>query len=284
MLNVVQGLGHEAGAALVSHPGVARISFTGSVETAQSIARAAAENLTPLSLELGGKSPFIVFADADLDPAVENAVGQYDNAGQVCLAGTRLLVERSIFDEFQRRFLERARTLRVGGPMRRRPRDRPADHPSTCCASPGSWSGPVARARSRSSAAGASPRLNGCYYEPTLFVEPPAESEILREEVFGPVLTLQAFDTEDEAVRMANDTEYGLAATIFTGSRSAPTGSRPASSPARSGSTASTSATCGCRSAGRGKSGIGREGGRHSFDFYCDLKTVVERARDAPVS
>jgi acyl-CoA reductase-like NAD-dependent aldehyde dehydrogenase len=119
--------------------------------------------------------------------------------------------------------------------------------------------------------------LNGCYYEPTLFVEPPAESEILREEVFGPVLTLQAFEDEDDAVRMANDTEYGLAATIFTGSQ--------ARADRVSARVVAGTVWVNCfyvrdlrvPFGGARKSGIGREGGRHSFDFYCDLKTVVER-------
>src|SRR5262249_765654 len=162
-------LGHEAGAALVSHPGVARISFTGSVETAQSIARAAADNLTPLSLELGGKSPFLVFADADLELALDHAVGQYDNAGQVCLAGTRLLVERSIFDEFHERFLARARTLTIGSPL-------DDDHDIGPLITPDHLrrvGGFVERARregARLDIGGRRvARLNGCYYEPTLF-------------------------------------------------------------------------------------------------------------------
>jgi len=116
VLNVVQGFGAEAGAALVAHPEVARISFTGSVPTARAVAAAAAANLVPVSFELGGKSPLLVFADADLDLAVATAVEQYDNAGQVCLAGTRLLVESSIVDEFLSRFLSAAAALRQGDP------------------------------------------------------------------------------------------------------------------------------------------------------------------------
>ena len=108
VFNVVQGIGEEAGAALVAHPDVDRISFTGSVETGRLVAAAAGRNLTPVSLELGGKSPFLVFADADLEAAVAQAVTQYDNAGQVCLAGTRLLVERGVYDVFLDRVLERA--------------------------------------------------------------------------------------------------------------------------------------------------------------------------------
>ena len=114
--NVLQGIGEEAGAALTAHPGVDRIAFTGSVPTGKLVAQAAAANLTPASLELGGKSPFVAFADADLDAVVKQAVNQFDNAGQVCLAGTRLLVEASIHDEFLERFTEAAAAIVQGDP------------------------------------------------------------------------------------------------------------------------------------------------------------------------
>src|SRR5262249_29220691 len=116
VFNVVQGFGAEAGGALVAHPDVRRISFTGSVPTAKRIAAAAAAHLVPLSLELGGKSPLLVFADADLELAVDLAVEQYDNAGQVCLAATRLLVDASIADEFTSRLVARIEALRQGDP------------------------------------------------------------------------------------------------------------------------------------------------------------------------
>ena len=114
--NVVQGIGEEAGAALVGHPGVSRIAFTGSVETGRLVAAAAAANLTPTSLELGGKSPFLIFADADPDAALRQAIGQFDNAGQVCLAGTRLLIESSIYDDFLKRFVEATARVVQGDP------------------------------------------------------------------------------------------------------------------------------------------------------------------------
>ena len=114
--NVVQGIGEEAGAALVAHPGVTRIAFTGSVETGRLVAAAAAANLTPTSLELGGKSPFLIFADADPDAALRQAVGQFDNAGQVCLAGTRLLIESSIYDDFLERFVDATGRVVQGDP------------------------------------------------------------------------------------------------------------------------------------------------------------------------
>src|SRR5579859_4179442 len=116
VFNVVQGPGPEAGAAIAAHRGVARVCFTGSVATGRLVAAAAGAQLTPASLELGGKSPLLVFADADLDLAVRHAVGQYDNAGQVCLAGTRLLVEEAVAEEFIKRFTERAQALRQGDP------------------------------------------------------------------------------------------------------------------------------------------------------------------------
>ena len=118
VFNVVQGLGEEVGPTLTGHPDVSRISFTGSVPTARSIAQSAAANLTPCSFELGGKSPFIVFADTDMESAVVNAVEQYDNAGQVCLAGVRLLVESSIRDEFVGRFVDASVGAAAGRPTR----------------------------------------------------------------------------------------------------------------------------------------------------------------------
>ena len=127
--NVVQGIGEEAGAALVAHPDVDRVAFTGSVPTGKLVAAAAGANLTPVSLELGGKSPFIAFADADLDAVVKQAVGQFDNAGQVCLAGTRLLIQRDIYDAFLDRFLEAASGDPPGRSTRGRHRYRTADHP-----------------------------------------------------------------------------------------------------------------------------------------------------------
>ena len=128
VLNVVQGIGEEAGAALVAHPDVDRISFTGSTDTAKSIGQAAARSITPLAAELGGKSPFIVCADADLDAAAQTVAGQYMNAGQVCLAGTRVLVERSIADEFLDKVRAAVGAHDGGRPARREDARRAADH------------------------------------------------------------------------------------------------------------------------------------------------------------
>ena len=275
VFNVVQGIGREAGAALAAHPGISRMSFTGSVPTARSIAKAAGENLVPLSFELGGKSPYIVFADCDFDLAVNTAVGQFDNAGQVCLAGSRILVEESIRDQFLEAFLAKAKAIKQGDP-----RDEASDiGPQISRPHFERVAGFVDRAK----AAGMKPvlgggpneELGGLYFRPTLFVDPGENSEILREEVFGPVLCLQSFKTEEQAIQMANDTEYGLAAVVMTGD---PKRAERVSDQVSAGLVWNN-----CffvrdlRQAfgGNGKSGIGREGGTWSFDFYCDVKNSV---------
>ncbi|MBD0289823.1 MAG: aldehyde dehydrogenase [Thermoleophilia bacterium] len=277
VLNVVQGIGEEVGAALVAHPGIARISFTGSVETASVIARAAAANLTPVSFELGGKSPFLVFADADLERAIETATYQYDNAGQVCLAGTRLLVEESIADEFSERFLAGVARRRLGDP-----RDPDTDiGPLITREHLARVEGFVGRAIGEGAklvtGGRVSPELGGLYYEPTLFTGVSQEMEIVQKEVFGPVLTLQTFGDEAEAVELANGTEYGLAATVFT---------RDEGRMERLGEALVAGTTwVNCFYArdlaapfgGAKRSGIGREGGAWSFDFYADVKTVARK-------
>ncbi|MFE6800671.1 aldehyde dehydrogenase [Streptomyces sp. NPDC057681] len=272
VLNVVQGYGTEAGSALVAHPDVRRISFTGSVPTAKTIAAAAAANLVPASFELGGKSPLLVFADADLDLAVDLAVEQYDNAGQVCLAATRILVEETIAEEFTRRFAEKASVLRQGDP-----RDETTDiGPNIHTRQLEKIDGFVQRALAAGARAVIGGRRGeGQYYEPTLLTDVAQDSEIVQEEVFGPVLTLQTFADEDEAVRLANDTRFGLAATVATGDRG-----RAARVTDR---LVAGTVWVNCffvrdlqaPFGGSRHSGVGREGGTWSFDFYCDLKNTV---------
>ena len=218
VFNVVQGLGAEAGAPLTAHPGVRRLAFTGSVPTAGTIAAAAAPNIVPLSFELGGKSPLLVFADADFDLAVRLAVEQFDNSGQVCLGAFRVLVEESIAARFLDAVLERAREIRQGDP-----RDEATDI-SALISRPHFEK--VKGFVDRAVAAGATPvlgggpntDLGGLFFRPTILTGMAPGSEILTEEVFGPVLTVQTFSTEDEAVEMANATRFGLAATLVTGS------------------------------------------------------------------
>jgi len=279
VFNVVQGLGVEAGAPLTANPRVRRIAFTGSVPTAQRVGAAAAANITPVSFELGGKSPLLVFDDADLDLAVDLAVEQFDNSGQVCLAAVRILVQEGIADAFRERFLERAAQIVQGdsrdeasqiGPLVSKTHLERVD-------------GFVQRAKADGATVllGGEPNhtLNtitgGFYYRPTVFEGVDPTMEIVCHEVFGPVLTLQTFGSEADGIAMANDTEYGLAATIVTGD--AARAERVASA-VRGGTVwvncffvRDLSAPFG----GSGRSGIGREGGTWSFDFYCDVKNAV---------
>ncbi len=221
----------------------------------------------------------LVFEDADLDLAVTHAIGQYDNAGQVCLAGTRLLVAEPVAGEFTRRFADRAAALRQGDP-----RDDDTDiGPNITRAHVERIDGFVRRAiaaGARPLTGGAvNPGLGGLYYQPTLLTQAQPGSEILTEEVFGPVLTLQAFGSEDEAVALANSTSYGLAATMFTGDQAR---AERVSARLRAGTVwvncffvRDLRAPFG----GAGQSGIGREGGTWSFDFYSDVKNTVYAPR-----
>ncbi|MGW7414043.1 aldehyde dehydrogenase [Streptomyces sp. NPDC054863] len=279
VLNVVQGYGAEVGQALTEHPDVRRISFTGSVPTALHVATAAAAHLTPTSLELGGKSPLLVLADADLDLAVELAVEQYDNAGQVCLAGTRLLVHESVEEEFTRRFVEKASALVQGDP-----RDAATDiGPNIHARQLEKIDGFVRRALAAGATAviGGGPNtvlnsaLGGLYYRPTLLTGLGQDAEAVQEEIFGPVLTLQTFADDDEAVDLANGTRFGLAATVVSGDRD--------HADRISARLVAGTVWVNCfyvrdlraPFGGSRRSGVGREGGTWSFDFYCDLKNTV---------
>jgi len=272
--NVLQGIGEEAGAALTSHPDVDRVAFTGSIDTGRLVAQAAAANLTPVSLELGGKSPFVAFADADLDAVVKQAVNQFDNAGQVCLAGTRLIVERSMQEEFLERFLRSAGAIVQGDP-----REETTDlGPQITRQHFERVDGFVRRATAEGARAilggGPNDELGGLYYRPTLFVDVPVGAEVLRKEVFGPVLTLQTFEDEEEAIALANETEYGLAAILYTGDRDR--ADRVASRLVSGTVWVNCFFVRDLRApfGGAKSSGVGREGGVYSFDFYADVKNV----------
>ena len=275
VFNVVQGIGTEAGAALAGHPGVSRICFTGSVPTAKAVARAAADNLTPLSFELGGKSPMIVMEDADLGLAATIAAEQYDNAGQVCLAGTRLLVHESIAEEFGVRLAEKVRDIRQGDPRDEATDLGPQIHPVHLQRIEGFVD--------RASADGATivfggervePVQGGFYFAPTLIMGADLGSEILTQEVFGPVLTMQTFSDEEEAIALANNTDYGLAATLVCGDR--PRAERIAARLVAGTVWVNCFFVRDLRApfGGSRKSGIGREGGVWSFDFYADVKNT----------
>ena len=277
VFNVVQGIGEEAGDALVRHPDVRRISFTGSPETARIIGRNAAQNLTPVSFELGGKSPLVVFDDADLEAALYTMLDQYDNAGQVCLAGTRILVQDTIAGELLRRMIDGASKLRQGNPLAPETQVGPLIHPDHLRRVQGFVERALEDGATRVYGGRVNPALGGLYYEPTLFTQVREDSELWQREVFGPVLVFDTFKDEAEAIRKSNASQYGLAAIVFT---------RDAARAERVSAQISAGLVwVNCfyvrdlaqAFGGNKQSGIGREGGVWSFDFYCDLKTVCRK-------
>ena len=217
-LNVVPGLGEEAGAALAAHPGVAHLSFTGSVATGRLVQAAAANNAVPVTLELGGKSPQIVFADADLDAALPSLVNAgLQNAGQTCSAASRILVERAVFAQVRDRMAERYRALRIGpaladldiGPLISKRQQGIVERFLAL----GRDSG--LRVAAQGEIPADAPR-GGFYVAPTLFDDVGAEHPLAQQEIFGPVQVLIAFDGEAQALRIANGTAFGLVAGVWT--------------------------------------------------------------------
>jgi acyl-CoA reductase-like NAD-dependent aldehyde dehydrogenase len=271
VLNVVQGIGEEVGAALVADPRLRRVSFTGSPETGRHIGVAAAGNLTPFTAELGGKGPLIVFEDADLDAAANKAAGQYDDAGQVCLAGTRLLVQESVLEPFLERFDAAVERHVLGDPRDDATTISPLIHPDHLARVDGF----VRRARANGDVIvrGGRP-AGGLFYEPTLIEPASNESEVVQREVFGPVLTLQAFADEAEAIELANSTEYGLSGIVYTSSlgRADRVGRAIRAGVVWVNTFLVRDLTA--PFGGVGISGIGREGGNYALDFYSDLKTL----------
>lgn len=219
VVNVVTGLGAEAGAALAAHPGVDRVTFTGSTATGREIIKASAGNMKRLQLELGGKSPDVVFADADLDKAVPGvAMAVYNNSGQICFAGTRVFVQRKIHEEFAERMAAFGKALKVGDPL-----------------DPATQIGPLISGRQLDRVMGyidqggkegatlvaGGRRLGGAlaggyFVEPTLFGDVRNGMTIAREEIFGPVACVIPFDTADDALQLANATEYGLGSGVWS--------------------------------------------------------------------
>jgi acyl-CoA reductase-like NAD-dependent aldehyde dehydrogenase len=273
VFNVVQGIGEEAGAALVADGRLRRVTFTGSSDTGRLVATSAAQNLVPFTAELGGKGPLLVFADADLEAAAQKAALQYDDSGQNCMAGTRLLVEESVAPDFLERFHSAVDAHVLGDPRDEATTISPLIHRDHLARVEGF----VERARAggdRIVRGGKVAEIGGLWYEPTL-VEPRSnDSEIVQREVFGPVLTFQTFATEEEAVALANSTEYGLAATLYTSS------AQRAERVGRAVRAGTVWVNCflvrdlTAPFGGIGISGIGREGGDYALDFYSDLKTL----------
>src|SRR5438874_782845 len=217
VVNIVTGRGETAGAAIVEHPAVDKIAFTGSVEVGKTIMRGAAGTLKKISLELGGKSPNIFFADADFEAAVDGALfGVFINQGEVCSAGSRILVERPIYKKFVEAMTEKAKKIKLGPPLERETKmgpvvskeqyDRVRSYQEV-----GKKEAKLASGGGRPSGIG-----KGYYVEPTIFYDVNNSAKIAREEIFGPVAAVIPFEGEQDAMKIANDTPYGLAAAVWT--------------------------------------------------------------------
>ncbi|RSM77790.1 5-carboxymethyl-2-hydroxymuconate semialdehyde dehydrogenase [Kibdelosporangium aridum] len=273
VLNVVHGYGPaSAGEALTRDPRVDRITFTGESATGKAISTAAAANLTPVSLELGGKGASIVFADADLDNAVRWSIKAiFTNAGQVCLAGSRLLVQRPVYDEFMARFVEAAEAMVLGDPARQDTEIGPLasiEHHHKVCG----YLDRIAAEGGKIRTGGAG---DGWFVRPTVVQDAPFDSGVWRDEIFGPVVAVAPFDTEAEAVGIANGTRYGLNGMLFTTDLNR---AHRVSAKMRAGTVwvncffvRDLRAPFG----GAGDSGVGREGGDFSRDFFTEPKAVV---------
>ena len=220
VVNVVTGTGAVAGDALTRHPGIAKFVFTGSTGTGRRIAANAAENLIPCSMELGGKSPHVVFGDVDIEHAVNGVVsGVFAAAGQTCVAGSRCFVEANAYDRFVEALVERTRRVRVGLPMLEDTDIGPLAL-SAQLAKVETYVASGVRQGARIAAGGKRPQADelggGWYFEPTVMTEAHNGMEFMQEELFGPVVGVIPFSSEDEMIRLANDTRYGLASGIWT--------------------------------------------------------------------
>jgi aminomuconate-semialdehyde/2-hydroxymuconate-6-semialdehyde dehydrogenase len=290
VLNIVHGSGAKAGAALVVHPDVPTISFTGGTATGARIASDAAPMFKKVGLELGGKNPNIIFADADLDAALEGSLrSSFANQGQVCLCGSRMFVERSVFDEFLGRFVEKARGLKVGDPLE--------DGTDQGALVSKVQFEKVARYVSLAHEEGGSilcgggrpDGLNdrckdGYFFGPTVIAQLAVDCRVNQEEIFGPVVTVTPFDNEDQVVEYANGVPYGLASSVWTGNVSR---AHRVAERIQSGTV-----WINCWMVrdlrvpfgGMKQSGVGREGGDEALRFHTEPKNICIRIPDASLS
>ena len=275
VVNVVTGLSRETGARLAGHPGVDKVAFTGSTATGRAVAKAAGENINKVTLELGGKSPQVVFPDADLAAAANGIIaGVFAATGQTCMAGSRLIVHADVHDELVRLIAERASRIKLGdpndadtemGPVANRPQyEKVLGYLET------------ARAEGATVAYGgaAEAGLGGLFVQPTVLTGVTSESTVVREEVFGPVLAALTFTEEDEAIKLANDTPYGLAGAVWT--KDVHRAHRVAAK-IKAGSVWINAYRVVAPSVPFGgfkSSGLGRENGLHGIDEYLEEKAV----------
>ena len=279
VVNIVPGFGETAGAALAAHPGIDKIAFTGSTEVGKLIARAAAENLTKVSLELGGKAPNIVFADADMDQAVNGAMmGIFFNQGQVCCAGSRLFVEEKVKEEFLGRLKERASRINVGDPMDKSTQMGPqvSEEQLTRIKS---YVDIAQKEGATMLAGGKSPALEGAFqkgyfFQPTIFSDVKNQMRVAQEEIFGPVVSVITFRDEDDLIKQANDTIFGLSAGIWT--RDITRAHRFAKEIKAGVVWINTFNMFNAASpfGGFKQSGYGREMGKHALEMYTHVKSV----------
>ena len=217
VVNIVTGFGETAGAPLVSHPEVNKIAFTGSAAVGKQIVKMAADTIKRVTLELGGKSPNIFFADADFEAAIDGALfGVFINQGEVCSAGSRILVERSIYPRFVEAMTEKAKRIKLGPPLERATKMGPLVSQEQYERVRSYLE--VGKAEAKLAIGGGRPAslARGYYVEPTIFYDAPNSARIAQEEIFGPVATVIPFSDEKEALRIANDTPYGLAAAVWS--------------------------------------------------------------------
>ena len=276
VFNLVHGIGEVAGAALVAHPGVPRISFTGETGTGRTIMAAAAPHLKGLSMELGGKSPCVIFADADLDQATDSALfGVFSLNGERCTAGSRILAERSIYDALVTRLASRAERIRVGDPADPRTEIGALVHPEHYTRVLGYVQAGLDEG-ARLVAGGSRPAHlpEGNYLAATVFADVEPSMRIFREEIFGPVVCVTPFDDEAEAVALANATDYGLAAYIWTGDLARAHRVAHAVEAGMTWINSHNVRDLRTPFGGVKASGLGREGGPHSLDFYSQARIV----------
>jgi len=280
VFNLVHGIGEVAGAALVAHPGVPRISFTGETGTGRTIMAAAAPHLKGLSMELGGKSPCVIFADADLDQATDSALfGVFSLNGERCTAGSRILAERSIYDALVTRLASRAERIRVGDPADPRTEIGALVHPEHY-ARVLSYVQAGLDEGARLVAGGTRPRGLAEHLEPgnylaaTVFADVEPSMRIFREEIFGPVVCVTPFGDEAEAVALANATDYGLAAYIWTADLARAHRVAHAVEAGMTWINSHNVRDLRTPFGGVKASGLGREGGPHSLDFYSQARIV----------